>query len=393
MKCLPNSAPANNQSLRDFRVRLRFDSVILYCKGQFFAEWGDAMRIHGSAVLFDPCDAAFVRKFGTENAAEMVLDYKSAQPLPFIYDTYQMADFLKVGRKELFYYTKNADTQYRPMKIQKKNGGVRCLYVPSRPLQAIQRKILREILIKLPISKYATAYAKGKTLMQNAVPHVGKHYLLKLDIMDFFGSIRFTQVYGTVFNTKYFPKQIGTMFTELCCREDVLPQGAATSPALSNLVMRNFDDSIGKWCAARGIAYTRYCDDMTFSANQPLFAVYRKVQSMLLEMGFVLHEKKTRFITPARRQNVTGLTVNERVSVSADYKRALRQEVYYALKFGLSDSLLHTGRTDFMDGCTPNPTEYAMHLIGRLHFVLQIEPENQWFRNALQALESRAKIQ
>ena len=90
--------------------------------------------------------------------------------------------------------------------------------------------------------------------------------------------------------------------------------------------MRNFDNNIGKWCAARGIAYTRYCDDMTFSSDRPLFAVYQKAKSMLEAMGFELNERKTRFVTRANRQSVTGLTVNEKVSVSGDYKRGRRQE-------------------------------------------------------------------
>lgn len=349
------------------------------------------MQIQGDTVRFSECDMAFVQKFGITAATEMVLDYTSVQPLPFLYDTYQAADFLRIGRRKLFYYWKNADTEYRAVTVRKKNGGVRHLFAPSDGLRALQTRILRHILQKLPISKYATAYVPGSTLYANAAPHVGKRYLLKLDITDFFGSIRFGQIYSAAFNTRYFPKQIGILFTALCCREEVLPQGAPTSPALSNLVMRNFDDNLGKWCAAHGIAYTRYCDDMTFSADMPLYAVYQKAEAMLREMGFALNECKTRFVTNAVRQSVTGLTVNEKVSVSADYKRDLRQEVYYALKFGLSDSIVHAGRTDFIENNTPNAEQYALHLLGKLRFVLQIEPQNKWFQTAYQKLAGRLK--
>lgn len=142
--------------------------------------------------------------------------------------------------------------------------------------------------------------------------------MLKLDIADFFGSIRFDQVYSAAFNTRYFPRQIGVMLATLCCRKDALPQGAPTSPALSNVVMRHFDQSIGRWCERRGISYTRYCDDMTFSSDKPLFVVYQKAKTILEEMGFELNEKKTRFVTNANRQSVTGLTVNEKVAVSGE---------------------------------------------------------------------------
>lgn len=151
--------------------------------------------------------------------------------------------------------------------------------------------------------------------------------------------------------------------------------------------MRNFDNSLGRWCQKRGIAYTRYCDDMTFSSDKPLYPVYEKVKSMLYDMGFTLNEKKTRFVTNASRQSVTGLTVNEKVAVSSEYKRKLRQEIYYALKFGLEDSIRFAKRTEFMRDGVPDAERYAQHLIGKANYILQIEPENRWFREALERLQ------
>ena len=108
---------------------------------------------------------------------------------------------------------------------------------------------------------------------------------------------------------------------------------------------------------------------------------------MLYDMGFTLNEKKTRFVTNASRQSVTGLTVNEKVAVSSDYKRKLRQEIYYALKFGLEDSIRFAKRTEFMRDGAPDAERYAQHLIGKANYVLQIEPENRWFREALERLQ------
>lgn len=175
--------------------------------------------------------------------------------------------------------------------------------------------------------------------------------------------------------------------TELCCKNGFLPQGAPTSPALSNIVMCNFDNNIGRWCDKHGISYTRYCDDMTFSSDKPLYAVYQKVKAMLYEMCFELNEKKTHFITNANRQSVTGLTVNDKVLVSADYKRTLRREVYYALKYGLSESIIYADKKDFMADGVPNTEKYYNSLLGRIAFVLQIELENMWFQNALMKLK------
>lgn len=349
------------------------------------------MKVKGEIVTFEEWDMAFARKFDPVRAADMVLAFKDFNPgLPFIYDTYQLAYFLGMGRKSLFDYLKYIDREYRAANIKKKNGGGRTLHVPSRKLKRIQTTILHRILDHFPVSRYATAYKKGAVLADNAAPHVGHRYLLKLDITDFFGSIRFGQVYRAAFNANYFPKQIGLMLTRFCCRQYVLPQGAPTSPALSNLVMKNFDNNMGTWCAKRGISYTRYCDDMTFSSDKPLYHVYEKAKAMLEEMGFQLNEKKTRFVTNGNRQSVTGLTVNEKVSVSRDYKRNLRQEVHYVLRFGCKADI----SWDFCKkrkGTDEQYLQYLQHLQGRLHFVLQVEPENQWFCEAANKLSALQK--
>ncbi len=339
------------------------------------------MHIYDETVDFQRHDMWFVKRFGIVAATEMVLDYASQNDLPFLYDTHQLAHFLHIPRRVLFRWMRNISACYMPIDLPKKNGGTRQLHVPITPLKVSQRIILEEIVSRLPISSYATAYVKGTRLIDNASPHCSHRYLLKLDITDFFGSIRFDQIYSAAFNTTRFPKQIGVMLTALCCHEDILPQGAPTSPALSNVVMRRFDDHIGEWCKQRGITYTRYCDDMTFSADRPLFAVYEKVRGMLNDMGLSLNEKKTHFVTRASRQSVTGLTVNEKVSVSSEYKRDLRQQVHYALRFGFADALSKRN-----DHAFQSADRYARHLIGRVRYVLQIEPHNVWFQNALQQL-------
>ena len=156
--------------------------------------------------------------------------------------------------------------------------------------------------------------------------------------------------------------------------------------------MRRFDDQIGRWCNQRQITYTRSCDDMTFSADRPLYGVYKKVKTMLREMGFVLNESKTHFISNADRQTVTGLVVNEKLSIPSSYKRSLRQEIYYTLKFGIEDSIVHGNRLNFLEDGQPIrcPT-YMTHLIGSVQYVLQIEPENRWFLNAKQKLLDYAR--
>lgn len=332
-------------------------------------------------VRFERWDMPFVQQLGIQRATETVLNYVTLNPLPFLYDTYQLAAFLNLRRRDLFAYTKHPEREYQEMAIPKRDGSLRHLCAPSPALRMIQKTILRCIVQHEPVSPYATAYIRGRSLSANAKPHVGKPYLLKLDISDFFGSITFEQVYAAAFNSRYFPRQIGVMLTELCCCKGRLPQGAPTSPALSNQVMEQFDTYIGAWCRTRGIAYTRYCDDITFSADFPLLFVYAKAKTMLEDMGFTVNEKKTHLISAASRQTVTGLTVNKKLSVPRDYKRRLRQEVYYALRFGAADSAAHIGGT-----FAAKPVRYWQQLLGQVQYVLHIEPDNVWFQQAQKRL-------
>ena len=342
------------------------------------------MRIVDGTVVFDRSDLYFVEKFGPLEAAEMVMDFYSCNSHPFLYDTHQLASFFGCRHRTVFQCVREHDKLYRKVEIPKRNGGVRKLSVPMPYLAMLQQRILHGFLGHFPVSSYATAYRKGVDLGENAAPHCGKRYLLKLDLEDFFGSITFPMVYQAAFGPSRFPKQIGTMLTALCCYKDCLPQGACTSPALSNLVMKWIDETLGAWCEKRGVSYTRYCDDLTFSADRPLYDVYNKAVSLLESRGFTVNESKTRFITRAGRQTVTGLVVNEKTGVAADYKRRLRQELHYAVTYGIADA---AARVQF-EG---TPRNYAHRLLGQLNFVLRFDPQNQWFLRARQQLFGRMR--
>lgn len=144
------------------------------------------MKIEKDAVTFEMPDADFVAKFGMQAAADMVLDFHCFHPqLPFLYDARQLAAFLSTSRQKLLYYARHTAAAYHPVTIPKRNGDVRILSVPDDTLRRWQRKICRDLLAYLPVAPQATAYRKGGTLSGNAAPHVGKRYLLKLDISDF----------------------------------------------------------------------------------------------------------------------------------------------------------------------------------------------------------------
>lgn len=295
-----------------------------------------------------------------------------------------------IGTKELYFVANHTGKFYRKVDIPKKSGGVRTLHVPQEKLKYIQRVILKEFLAEYAISPCATAYHYGAKLADNAAVHSGKEYLLKMDILDFFASINFGRVYK-MFYSRY-PEKYAKLFAELCCYGDCLVQGAPTSPAISNIIMRDFDTVLEQWCRERKIAYTRYCDDITLSADEPLGQAYCYVKKLLAKNGFFLNKRKTHFVKNTYRQSVCGIVVNEKPQVSKAYRRKLRQELHYLYKFGARDVIIHNQLHEYILGDTTLNAKYMQHLMGKINFVLQIDPQNREFLAEREKLKNYINI-
>lgn len=223
-------------------------------------------------------------------------------------DIIRISEELDVPLKKLYmlsnnrirYHKRNQKkcySNYRKVIIHRGRGHKnRVLKVPNEYLKLVQRRILERYLYTLSVSEYATAYCKNSSLLKNAEPHIGQQRVLKLDVSGFFDSIDFGKVYGAMCELG-FSKPATTLLTNICTYNSILPQGAPTSPQMSNLVMKRFDERIGKWCGERGINYTRYCDDMTFSGGKAVLnakEITQLVSRALWKMGFKLNMKKQR---------------------------------------------------------------------------------------------------
>ena len=239
---------------------------------------------------------------------------------------------IKQYKKTLYYLSNNIDGNYIEYEIPKNSGGFRIIYEPSRLLKMVQKNILHNILEEKQISKYATAYKRGVSLKDNALPHVNAKIILKLDIKNFFDNITFSMVYNRCFREEIYTKSIGVLLTKLCTYNNKLPQGAPTSSYISNIVMREFDEIIGKYCSYKSISYTRYSDDLTFSGDFCNNEVISLVKKELKKNAFKLNYDKIHVIKRNRRQVVTGLVVNEKINICKEYKRKIRQEMYYIKK-------------------------------------------------------------
>ena len=278
---------------------------------------------------------------------------------------------LGFSARTLYGLSNNLEKHYHNVLIPKSDGSKRKLSVPDLILKNVQRSIADNILSQYPISKYAKAYKTGSNVVQNAQPHVGKKKILKLDIEGFFDHILYSQVKDIVFYKEKFAETIRVLLTMLCYYKESLPQGAPTSPAITNIIMYDFDETVGAFCLKKNIAYTRYCDDMTFSGDFDEEEIISFVKGELRKLGLFLKNRKTAIIPATKRQTVTGIVVNEKLNITKEYKKAIRQEMYYIRKFGLDEHLSKLGISD--------KRGYLLSLRGRIAFVLQTIPNDREF--------------
>lgn len=283
------------------------------------------------------------------------------------------SDIKKIN-KILYGISNNIDLNYEEIIIKKKNKGLRYLNEPSHILKSIQKRILKNVLEEKMISKSAYAYKKGLSTVLNAKNHVGCKVILKLDIENFFDNINFYKVYNSCFNENLYPKKLGMLLTNLCVYNDMLPQGSPTSGYISNIVLRNFDCNIDAYCKDKNINYTRYSDDMTFSGDFDIRKLIKYANELLYKEGFKLNKSKIKVVLNTTRQQVTGIVVNEKINLSKNYKRKIRQEVYYVLKYGVKS---HIKKRNINLSCN----KYLSVLLGKINYVLIVNPNDKEFIN------------
>lgn len=286
---------------------------------------------------------------------------------PIILDQEHFAFLVGYRYSYILGMSNGAEQFYKEYKISKRSGGFRTIDEPLPDLKQIQRFILDNILVcafrPTYTSRVAKAFIPHKDIKQNASFHVQKRIVVCLDIHDFFGSIKLKYIYK-VFENFGYSKPLCVLFSHLCSLNGVLPQGAPTSPMLSNLVFKKIDENILSYCRLNSIVYTRYADDMIFSAETiDVKKLIAFVRLQIKELGLKLNEKKTKVLKQGKRQVVTGIVVNEKTQATKEYRKTIRQEIYYIKRFGLISHILKKG-------IRVSPKTYIRSLIGKVYFVL-----------------------
>ncbi len=287
------------------------------------------------------------------NYAEELLN----KELPVIFDSTHLNQILRLDDISL-------DDDYHIFYIDKKKGKQREINAPSENLKKRQRWILKNILEKINISHNVHGFIKGKSIVSNAKEHLNKEYVLNIDIKDFFPSVTRYSV-ENIFRKIGYCNSVAQLLARICCYRGSLPQGAPTSPYLANLVFDEVDQEIIDIVKNRGITYTRYADDMTFSSNYDLNTFKKEVYKLLGKHRFSPNIMKTHQMSGKRRKLVTGLIVDDKVKVCKEYKRKLRQEIYYCKKFGVINHLMNCN--------SKKSVNYREYLYGKAYFIKMVE--------------------
>ena len=308
--------------------------------------------------------------------------------LPVMHTPADVAKFLNLSIKQLRWLAFHTDvatrTHYVKFQVPKKSGGVRTLAAPHQKLKAAQHAILANIASRFPVTEAAHGFVAGRGIVTNANPHVGKVAVVNLDLENFFPTVVFPRV-RAVFERYGYSGSVATVLALLCTespRASVtyagvkyeaatgprgLPQGAPTSPALSNQVARKLDRRLLGVAAKLGLTYTRYADDLTFSGGEELTSktgwLLAKVRHVAQEEGFTVNEKKTRVMRRGAAQMVTGVVVNDKPSIDRDELRRLRAILHRAKTEGL-EAQNREGRPNF-----------RAWLVGKIAFVRMVRPD------------------
>lgn len=296
---------------------------------------------------------------------------------PFLYPEDRKEKIQPIQKKSVTFYGNyelSRLIRYKEFSIKKKNGGERIILSPNPSLKLIQRTLNFILSLIYEPREYVTGFVKNRNIVENAKLHVGKKYVFNIDLENFFPSIELHRVKAVLklppFDLKDDKREkLAFLMANLCCHvEDnekeilpkytnkngsidatyldelktraFLPQGAPTSPVLSNIICQKLDRRLNGLAKKTGAKYSRYADDITFSCDADVFnkAFKTEMRRIVTDQNFIINESKVRLKGIGYKQEVTGLTVNEKVNVSKKYVRDVRAMLNNIEKLGLPEA-------------------------------------------------------
>lgn len=281
---------------------------------------------------------------------------------------------------------------YKRYKLRKKRGGYRVIQSPESELKYLQKWILLNVLEKIPSHTNCKGFDKGTSIKQNAQEHLNSECILKIDLLRFYDSINEKRVYG-IFRSLGYQKNLAVSMAKICTikpsrtmlysfkkneqrlkqeilegEQGLLPQGACTSPKLSNLILRRLDHRLAKLCEKNELKYTRYADDLTFSGQEEKLRSAKKViYKIIRDEKFHVNYGKTQFLKRGSRFFVTGLSVhNDEVRVPKRFKKEIEHHLYHCNTNGV---VAHIRKNNITN------RNFKDWLLGCICFVNSVEPD------------------
>ncbi|WP_431289816.1 reverse transcriptase domain-containing protein [Burkholderia cepacia] len=304
----------------------------------------------------------------------------------------ELCQFLGIsaGKLNFLLYKLNPEHRYKTEIIRKRSGDDRKLRVPVPLLKKIQKIIASELAKEYRPRQHVYGYVKGKNIAQKARIHVAQKWVARVDLKDFFPSINFGRVFGVFKGHPFnFSDELATVLAQIVMDGNELPQGAPTSPIISNFICRSLDFELKRMAKEHRCLYTRYADDLIFSTNLKRLSpqicspvspegvsiqanVGDSLRGLIERQGFKVNDAKTRIFDRSGRQQVTGITVNEKINVSREYIRGLRAVLHVWLKFGEESATSWFFSNHYKrnrPGWKSTPPDFREVIRGRLAFV------------------------
>ncbi|WP_226036616.1 reverse transcriptase family protein [Aquibacillus saliphilus] len=300
------------------------------------------------------------------------VDKLNSMQLPVIFSLKHLAVTLDISYKKISHMIKFPNEYYNTFRLRKKSGGVRIIQAPKPELKIIQKWIYVHILKNIKVDSSCTGFTVGSSTSKVARMHQNKEVVLKLDLENFYDNIDRNQVYY-VFKSIGYKDHVAIDLAKLTTVNPIktqrnvfiLPQGAPSSPSLSNLVSRNLDRRLRLLSEKVNVIYTRYADDLTFSGEKKNMPSLKLVTKIISEEGFQVNNKKTSYQKKGNKQIVLGLTVSNDVHVPKKFKREIWTHIKYCKKYGPVKHLININQA--------NRASYKDWLYGRICYVKSVE--------------------
>ena len=274
---------------------------------------------------------AFAKSYFGIDSPDAV-DFIERNGLPFIQNADHLAAYVGVSSSLIRQILHEKSYHYRQFDLPKPDGTSRQISTPKTYLKVLQWWIADNVLCSTPIGDCVHGFVRGRSYVTNATVHLGARHLLNVDIKGFFPSITQDMI-GSVFQSLGYSDDGARFLAEICSLDGVAPTGAPTSPSIGNAILSDFDDAMIVAAKDAGLTYTRYADDLTFSSRDFIGQEFvEAVSALVLPFGFELNDRKTRFMGPGDRMEVTGVTINKSPNLSRDWRNFARGYLHRVLK-------------------------------------------------------------